>query len=149
MIDNNKFISLNKYALKLGDIVIARRGEMGRCAVVRKENSNWLCGTGCFVIRINPQQSDSDFVNIILSSSRARQHLETASIGATMNNLNQTIISELRINVPSLKEQQKIASALSSIDDVIIAQHQKLEALQLHKKGLLQGLFPNVNEVTA
>ena len=46
------------------------------------------------------------------------------------------------------KEQEKIADTLSSVDDLIIAQNQKLEALQLHKKGLLQGLFPNVNEVT-
>jgi type I restriction enzyme S subunit len=49
----------------------------------------------------------------------------------------------------SKDEQQKIAACLSSLDDLINAQTQKLEALQLHKKGLLQGLFPNLNEVTA
>jgi len=48
---------------------------------------------------------------------------------------------------PSEKEQEKIADTFSSVDDLIKAQNQKLEALQLHKKGLLQGLFPNVNEV--
>jgi type I restriction enzyme S subunit len=47
---------------------------------------------------------------------------------------------------PTEKEQEKIADTLSSIDDLINAQYQKIEALQLHKKGLLQGLFPNVNE---
>ncbi|HPV20474.1 MAG TPA: restriction endonuclease subunit S, partial [bacterium] len=44
------------------------------------------------------------------------------------------------------KEQDKIADTLSSIDDLINAQNQKLETLKLHKKGLLQGLFPGVNE---
>jgi type I restriction enzyme S subunit len=42
-------------------------------------------------------------------------------------------------------EQQKIADTLLSSDDLINAQIQKLEALQLHKKGLLQGLFPSIN----
>jgi type I restriction enzyme S subunit len=44
-------------------------------------------------------------------------------------------------------EQQKIAETLSSLDDLITAQSQKIEALKMHKKGLLQGLFPDVNEV--
>jgi len=46
----------------------------------------------------------------------------------------------------SIEEQQKIASCLSSLDNVIQAQQQKIEWLEQHKKGLLQGLFPNVND---
>jgi type I restriction enzyme S subunit len=52
------------------------------------------------------------------------------------------------IGVPNPNEQQKIAACLSSLDDVITAQTQKIELLEQHKKGMLQGLFPNVNEVT-
>jgi len=44
------------------------------------------------------------------------------------------------------KEQEKIASCLSSLDEIISAQSQKIETLKLHKKGLLQGLFPDVKE---
>ena len=44
-------------------------------------------------------------------------------------------------------EQQKIADCLSSLDDVITAQAQKIEALKTHKKGLMQGLFPSLEEV--
>jgi len=50
------------------------------------------------------------------------------------------------ILMTSKKEQEKIASTLSSIDELITAQNQKIEALQLHKKGLLQGLFPQLSE---
>ncbi|MGB4413509.1 MAG: hypothetical protein WBI53_01285 [Paludibacter sp.] len=46
------------------------------------------------------------------------------------------------VRLGKLKEQKKIADTLSSIDDLINAQSQKIEALILHKKGLLQGLFP-------
>ena len=49
----------------------------------------------------------------------------------------------MKISFPYNKcEQQKIASTLSSLDELIQAQTQRIEALQLHKKGLLQGLFP-------
>ncbi|WP_298144050.1 hypothetical protein [Flavobacterium sp.] len=40
------------------------------------------------------------------------------------------------------KEQQKIASCFSSLDALITAQVEKIEQLKLHKKGLMQGLFP-------
>lgn len=52
------------------------------------------------------------------------------------------VMSEIKIPVPSVPEQQKIASCLSSLDDLITAQTQKIEQLQRHKKGLLQNLFP-------
>ncbi len=44
------------------------------------------------------------------------------------------------------EEQQKIADCLSSLDKLITAQAEKIEALKRHKKGLMQGLFPNSNE---
>ncbi len=85
MIDETTFNNLKKYALKLGDIVIARRGEMGRCAIVKDENVGWLCGTGSFVIRVNQKKADSEFLNIILSSEAVKKELENSSIGATMS----------------------------------------------------------------
>jgi type I restriction enzyme S subunit len=48
----------------------------------------------------------------------------------------------MKLGFPRLKEQQKIASCLSSIDALITAQAEKIEQLKLHKKGLMQGLFP-------
>lgn len=65
-----------------------------------------------------------------------------AQPGLSVNNLEQV---EMKIPI-SISEQQKIASTLSSVDGLINAQGQKLEALQLHKKGLLQGLFPDIKE---
>jgi len=145
MINQDTFSRLAKYALILGDIVIARRGEMGRCAVVRQENVNWLCGTGSFVIRVNPKKSDSNFLNVILSSNSVKQQLEKSSIGATMSNLNQTILSELPIRIPPLKAQQTIVRQL----DALRAETQKLEAvyqkkiddLEELKKSILQKAF--------
>ena len=66
-----------------------------------------------------------------------------------MSNLNQDILKDLPVIVPSLAEQQKIIiDCLSSLDKRITAQSQKIEALKLHKKGLMQNLFPAAAEPT-
>ena len=66
--------------------------------------------------------------------------------GGVRNTLNFDNLIEISIPLPSLPEQEKIAACLSSLDEIITAQTQKIEQLQRHKKGLLQGLFPNMNE---
>jgi type I restriction enzyme S subunit len=72
----------------------------------------------------------------------------TFNDGVKQTNLRKEDVLNCPLMIPSdPQEQEMIADTLSSIDDLINAQNQKLEALQLHKKGLLQGLFPNINEV--
>lgn len=51
------------------------------------------------------------------------------------------------ISIPNLPEQSKIAEFLSRIDDLLSRQTDKIEALKQHKKALMQGLFPSVEEV--
>lgn len=55
-----------------------------------------------------------------------------------------SLIKEYNLNFPSLKEQKKIADCLSSLDDLITSQSKKIEALKLHKKGLMQQLCYNI-----
>ena len=56
-------------------------------------------------------------------------------------------LEQIEIIIPKAVEQQKIADCLSSIDELIAAQTQKLDALKAHKKGLMQQLFPSLDEV--
>ena len=62
-------------------------------------------------------------------------------------NLSGEIIKSIELCFPSPPEQQKIADCLSSLDDLISAQAQKLDALRTHKKGLMQQLFPSCGGV--
>lgn len=66
----------------------------------------------------------------------------------SVDSVRMSMITEMPIYIPSLAEQQKIASCLSSLDELIKAENDKLEALKGHKKGLMQQLFPNTNEET-
>lgn len=71
------------------------------------------------------------------------------AIGARANgalNVDNKDLLALPVSFPSLPEQQKIASCLSALDDLIAAQAEKAEQLKLHKKGLMQGLFPKINK---
>ncbi len=67
--------------------------------------------------------------------------------GSIFDSINKKQIEEIKILIPSLPEQQKIAECLTSINDLIMAQAQKLDALKTHKKGLMQQLFPTSDEV--
>ena len=71
-------------------------------------------------------------------------NLNQFSIGQAQPGLSVGVLNNLPIAVPSnADEQQRIASSLSSLDDLINAETQKLEALKTHKRGLMQQLFPS------
>lgn len=65
------------------------------------------------------------------------------------NNLNMEFLSTVILRLPKPAEQQRIATCLSSLDDLIAAQSDRLAALQTHKQGLLQQLFPSPSEANA
>jgi len=74
-------------------------------------------------------------------------NLEDFLTGMAQPKLNRAKLDIIPIPLPNEKEQEKIADCLSSIDDLITEQTKKIEALRTHKRGLLQGLFPSIEEV--
>jgi type I restriction enzyme S subunit len=74
---------------------------------------------------------------------------ENVASGSTIKTIGLPFFKEMRVAVPQVTEQQRIASCLTSLDDLIAAQTQKHEALKTHKKGLMQQLFPSPEEVEA
>ena len=71
---------------------------------------------------------------------------ESIAVGSTIKTIGLPYFKELSILVPSVNEQQKIAECLLSLDTLITSQADKIEQLKLHKKGLMQGLFPEIND---
>jgi len=67
----------------------------------------------------------------------------------SVDSVRMAMITEMPVTMPSLPEQHRIASCLSSLDDLITAETQKHEALKTHKKGLMQQLFPSPEEEAA
>jgi len=69
--------------------------------------------------------------------------------GGIIKTITKESLSDFKVKYPMVEEQQRIASCLSSLDALITAEAQKLEALKTHKKGLMQQLFPSPEEVEA
>ena len=65
------------------------------------------------------------------------------------NNLSKEFLNCITITIPASEEQHRIADCLSSLDELITAQTQKIDLLKDHKKGLMQQLFPALDEVRA
>jgi type I restriction enzyme S subunit len=103
----------------------------------------------CFpdsVIGIIPKKGITDvlFINYLIENFK--QQIQSFSQGMAQDNLNQEKLSNLIFLFPLIQEQQKIASCLSSLDALITAQAEKIDQLKQHKKGLMQGLFPKIND---
>lgn len=126
--------ALKDYRLCGGDVIIGRRGEMGRCAVVREMHEGWICGTGSLIVR--PSRSvDAFFLQRILASPEVVSRITDSSVGSTMLNLNHATLAGLKVQRPPLAEQRAIAEALSDADALIHA----LDALITKKRHIKQG----------
>ena len=120
-VSDEKLNQLSKYVMQQNDIVIGRRGEMGRCAVVTEAEAGWLCGTGSLFVRLLPSMNPH-FYSWILSSQRVKDFLAASSIGTTMQNLNESILHRVPVPVCSPHEQDEVFRELekqySMLDDI-------------------------------
>ena len=101
---------MSRHELEPGDIVMARRGEMGRCALVTETEAGWLCGTGSLRIRPKARVFLPAYLLLVLKTPGIGDTLSLASIGATMDNLNAGIVSRLVLPVLPLPEQIAIVN---------------------------------------
>ncbi|OEZ31890.1 restriction endonuclease subunit S [Variovorax boronicumulans] len=105
---------LSAYALSAGDMVLARRGEVGRYAYVTDHEHGWLCGTGSFFVRLY-SLCDRNYLGLVFSDSRFRQHLKGESVGTTMTNLNQRILLNALLALPPHAEQARIVTRVEEL----------------------------------
>ncbi|UYQ70878.1 restriction endonuclease subunit S [Pelagibacterium flavum] len=103
------------------------------------------CATNQQINAVIPNAKHSDgFVYFALSNASERIALLAGRQAVPI--INKSLFSSVRLLVPSLPEQKRIADCLTSLDDLIAAESQKLGTLKTHKKGLMQQLFPSVVE---
>jgi type I restriction enzyme S subunit len=109
---------LARFAVRAGDVVIARRGDMGRCAPVTGVEDGWLCGTGSMILRpAEPVQSR--YLSAAITSHTSKAHLEKHAVGTTMKNLNQRALFSTPIALPSRAEQDAVVNAIDEANERI------------------------------
>ena len=107
-ISKDKSIELERYKLEVNDIVLARRGDLTKCTIVGNEQVDFICGTGSFflhLISVLPQ-----YFQLVYMSSYVQIILTTECVGATMNNLNQSVLSQILFPLPPLAEQKRVVA---------------------------------------
>ncbi len=132
---------LDKYLVKENDIVYSRRGDVEKCAFIRKKQDGWLCGTGCLRVRIISDDLDAKFCAYYLSTDEIKAWVSSNAVGTTMPNLNSSILKKLPLIVPTLPEQKAIAAVLSSLDDKIDLLHRQNQTLEAMAQTLFRQWF--------
>ncbi len=131
---------LQDYKLNAGDIVMGRRGEMGRCALVPPEAAGWLCGTGSVVIR-GAAAVDPAYLQRFFSAPETVAKLSGDSVGSTMVNLNQRVLLGLEVPLPPFAEQKRIADKLDSVLARVDACRDRLDRIPALLKRFRQSVL--------
>ena len=145
-VNKDKYNELQSYIMQEGDIVIGRRGEMGRCAVVRREHSGFLCGTGSIFFRPNTKLVYPDFLQMLLSSKKIVALITEVAGGATMLNLSSKGLNSITVDIPSLSEQQLIVSTVDSLKSKVDQLQSNYNQISKECDALKQALLKQVFE---
>ena len=125
-----------------GTVLISRDAGIGKSAVMSRPMAvsqhfiAWTCKSSLL---------SNWFLYHLLQN--AKPLFERAATGSTIKTIGLQFFVDLVFRVPLFAEQQRIADCLNSLDDLISAETQKLEALKEHKRGLMQQLFPKLDEL--
>jgi type I restriction enzyme, S subunit len=140
---------LERYTVRPGDIVYSRRGDVERRALIRDEEDGWLCGTGCLRVRFGDGFVDPLFASYYLGHPDVRAWIVRHAVGATMPNLNTSILSALPFVLPPISEQRAIAHILGTLDDKIDLNRRMNETLEEMARALFKSWFVDFDPVRA
>lgn len=140
---------LSRYLVRTGDIVYSRRGDVKRRALVRAHEDGWLCGTGCLRVRLGENGADPRFVSHYLGHPSVQEWIVRHAHGATMPNLNTSILGACPFLEPPIEEQRAIAHILGTLDDKIELNRKQNETLEEMARALFKAWFVDFEPVRA
>lgn len=135
--------SIESYkVVEIGDFIISLRSFQGG---IEYSNYKGICSPAYIILRKKNENSENEFYKHYFKTDSYIRNLNKNLEGLRDGKMvSYSQFSEIQIPNPNPKEQKKIANTLSSLDELIKEQADKIEQLKLHKKGLMQGLFPKV-----
>ena len=137
-VSEERYRELEAYHLRKYDIVLGRRGEMGRAAVV--EENGLLCGTGSLFIRVK-RKVNPYFLQKIITYPTFKKYIESKSIGTTMQNLNAKMVSNLEIPIYPLELQNQFSTFVHQVEATKTTVRAQLAALTTLRAKMMQEFF--------
>jgi type I restriction enzyme S subunit len=131
--------------LENGFTVLVKTGSTyGKVAFIKNLTEKTTINPQLVVLK--PKKVNNYFLYLLVANESIQRQINATVVGGAIPTLSQESISNFEILVPKIKEQEKIAECLSTLNDLIISQTERIEQLKLHKKGLMQGLFPKLQD---
>ena len=131
--------------VKYGDVLFTISSEtpheVGFASVFLSNIPEVYLNSFCFGFRANPSILYPLFSKYIFRHKEFRKNVIKLAQGSTRYNISKSEMMKIKIKLPSLPEQQKIANFLNAIDDKIELEKKKLEQIKAYKKGLMQKMF--------
>jgi len=131
--------NLDKYLLRKGEIVIARAGTVGVSILVDSDFNDIIFGSYLIKVRLK-QSMHPKFIHYFLQSDLYWKHVGKAQ-GSTLKNINLPLLKSLKIPLPPLAEQRRIAEVLSTVDSAIQKVDEAIARTERLKQGLMQRLL--------
>ncbi len=130
------------FRLAVGDLLVSCSASFGRPAIVTENAAGAVFYTG--LVRFKPKEDrlSVGYLEAFLGSPCFLRQAQSFAVGSGIKHFGPTHLRQMKIPLPCLTEQQRIASFFTTLDDLITAETKKLEALKTHKDGLMQQLFP-------
>ena len=153
LIDDEARDRLSQHVLSAGDIVLARRGDIGRRAWVGDAESGWVCGTGSMRISLRScPRIRARYLYYYLATDAAVGWLEGHSVGATMSNLSAGVVEQLPVEFPDVADQDVIVGVLDSITRLIENNLRRIEILEemarlIYREWFVHFRFPSHEDV--
>lgn len=150
-IDNNddylEYISVNdynhhskKFNAVIGDLLYSRFGTIGISKIINT-NEKFIASYSIVLVKPNNKIINNSYLNFVLNGDYARKQAHLMTKGSSNRNLHLADIKHLKLLIPPLKEQQKIAFILSNVDNLIQKLKDKKKSEEYLKKGLMQQLL--------
>jgi type I restriction enzyme S subunit len=132
---------LARHRMRFGDIVIARRGDLSRAALIGETEQGWVCGTGCFLLRLGQSALRADFAAYVYRQDFVQRQIAGRAVGTTMPSLNNSVMAGLYFPFCDEDEQLRIVERLGGVEQSIRAFSQGLTVAWQLKHGLMHDLL--------
>lgn len=143
-IDHETLLELRAKPIPPGTTIFARIGEALRLNRRGLTTKACLIDNNCAGVKAIEGKATDLFLYYLFSTIELGRHA-----GGVVPAVNKSAIEEIKVSHPEQDEQIRISNCLSSLDDLISVQSEKLEILCTHKRGLMQQLFPRLSGVEA
>ncbi len=132
---------LSAYELHTGDIVFSRVGSVDRNAYVTEAEDKWLFSGRLLRIRVLDTRSNPKYLSFFFKDTQIKSKVREIAVGQTMPSLNTKLLSGFPVYLPRLSEQQRIAEALSDMDELIASMEKLIAKEKAIKQGAMQELL--------